>query len=148
MKKKILYVDMDDTICKYTEHWINESIRTELEYPQSKLGFYLAILPINGAIESLIELSNIYDVWILSRPSYKNPHCYSEKRIWIERHLGLEWCEKLILCPDKSLMKGDFLVDDMEWPGFEGEQLLFGSKNYPNWTSVLSTLNNNINTSL
>ena len=38
-------------------------------------------------------------------------------------------CDRLILCPDKSLLKGDVLIDDTPWPGFEGQQLLFSRQN-------------------
>ena len=140
MIKKILYIDMDDTICMYKEYYISEYHRTLLKYPQSQVGFFLKLKPIGGAIEALNKLNEVYDVWILTRPSYMNAHCYTEKRQWIEEHLGLEWCKKLILCPDKSLMIGDYLVDDHPWPGFKGEQLLFGSIKYPNWSSVYNRL--------
>ena len=140
MFKEIVYVDMDDTICKYTEHHAAEYSRTNLKYPQSQKGFYLKIVPISGAIEAVNKLNEIFDVWFLTRPSYKNAHCYTEKRLWIEEHFGLEWCNKLILHPDKSLAIGHYLVDDHPWPGFKGEQLLFGSKKYPNWNKVYNTL--------
>lgn len=69
--------------------------------------------------------------WILTCPSYKNPMSYTEKRLWIEDHLGFNWCRKLINSPDKSLLIEDYLIDDKPWPGFQGTQLLFGSEDYP-----------------
>lgn len=141
MKPK-LFIDMDDTICIYRDRFISESIRTGLKYPQSQKGFYLELEPISGAISSIWQLNEIYDIWFLTRPSYMNPECYTEKRLWIEKHFDLEWCKKLILCPDKSLIKGEgnYLVDDYDWPGFEGEQILFGSREYPNWSVVRNKL--------
>jgi len=49
--------------------------------------------------------------------------------------------EKTIMSGDKSLLKGDYLIDDMDGNGqsnFEGEWLHFGSKNYPDWESVVN----------
>jgi 5'(3')-deoxyribonucleotidase len=51
--------------------------------------------------------------------------------------------EKLILCPDKSLVKGDYLIDDDIKHGqltFEGEHIRFGSSNFPDWKSVIKYL--------
>jgi 5'-nucleotidase len=35
-----------------------------------------------------------------------------EKYQWTEQHLGNEWAKKVILTRDKTLVKGDFLIDD------------------------------------
>jgi 5'(3')-deoxyribonucleotidase len=135
--RPILYVDMDDTICIYKERYEELlKLNPEIKYPQSQYGFYTSLKPIKGAIETLEYLDAWYDIYILTRPSYKNPLCYTEKRVWVEKHMGIDWCEKLILCPNKSLMKGDFLVDDYLWKDFEGKQLQFGTDDWPNWEVV------------
>ncbi len=126
---------MDDTLCDFRGAF-NRSKTPELIYPQSKYGFFLGLKPINGAVDAFIKLSKHHDVYILTRPSIKNPLCYTEKRIWVENHLGMEACERLIITPNKSLNKGDYLIDDVKWE-FEGKQLLFGSEQYPDWESIL-----------
>jgi 5'(3')-deoxyribonucleotidase len=50
-------------------------------------------------------LKENYDVWILTRPSYKNINSYSEKAQWVLNHLGYDVQEKTIMCGDKSLLK-------------------------------------------
>ena len=69
---------------------------------------------------------------------------HSEKRIWVEEHLGIEITNNLIISSHKGLNKGDYLIDDnVSGQGqeeFEGEILQFGSINYPNWLSVKSYL--------
>jgi len=51
---------------------------------------------------------------------------------------------KMILCPDKSLVKGEFLIDDDNRHGqseFEGEHIHFGKDdNFKNWTEVVEYL--------
>lgn len=141
MSKQILYIDMDDVLCNYMEaHKKALDKNPDIPYPQSVYGFYTNIEPKSGAIEAIAELENtgLFDIWILTRPSYQNPLCYTEKRVWIEKHLGLEWCKKLILAPDKSLLKGDYLIDDQPWPGFEGVQFLFGKR--MDWPQVIEAL--------
>jgi 5'(3')-deoxyribonucleotidase len=138
MSKPILYVDQDDTINEYSRyHRHRRQMNPKNEYPQMEYGFFLNIDPISEYLPHIFrELSHYFDVWILTRPSVQNPLCYTEKRVWIEKHLGIEWCDKLILCPDKGLMKGDFLVDDVLWEDFEGEQILFGSEGFETWSKV------------
>jgi hypothetical protein len=66
--------------------------------------------------------------------------CYTEKAYWIRKHLGFETQEKLILCTDKSLLKGDYLIDDQIGSGqenFEGELITFGSEPTTDWIEVL-----------
>jgi 5'-nucleotidase len=49
--------------------------------------------------------------------------------------------ERTILCTDKSLLKGDYLIDDQTNHGqkdFEGELIHFATKEFPNWNSVLN----------
>lgn len=146
MNKIRIYVDMDDTICDFTKSKMEHLEKTpEIKYPWCQIDFFRKLKPVEDAIESLKILSEEYDVWILTRPSIKNPLCYMEKRMWVEDYLGIEWCEKLIICPDKSLLIGDYLIDDQPWDNFKGRQLLFGSKKYPNWKSILDFFNQNQN---
>lgn len=142
--KKIIYIDMDDTICDYSGLWrIYKEKFPDVQYPQSKFGFFSRLKPINGALEAISVLEKYYDVFILTKPSIKNLHSYSEKAEWVERYLGEKYLEKLILCPNKSLVKGDFLIDDYDKNGqteFEGEFIRFGNDRFSNWSSVLSYL--------
>ena len=139
-----IYIDMDDTLCDFVGHY--HKIKTqfpELAYPQSLPGFFLDLEPLLGAIEAFDNLSRApnTEVFILTAPSVLNPHSYTEKRLWIEAHLGLEAAYRLILSPNKGLLQGDFLIDDMsEGKGqefFAGEHIHFGSARYPDWNSVL-----------
>jgi 5'(3')-deoxyribonucleotidase len=115
-----------------------------LGWPQSRPGFFLHLKPIEGSIETILELDKKFDVWFLSRPSIKNIHCYSEKAEWIKDHLGEKWLEKLIISPNKSLLKGDYLIDDGVGFGqeeFEGKFIRFGSEEFPDWKSILKFFN-------
>jgi len=136
--KKIIYVDMDDTLCDFMGAQERALAKyPDQKWPQAQMDFFRKMEPLPDAIWAMNELAKEFDVWILTRPSYFNPLCYTEKRLWVEDHLGIEWCKKLILCPDKSLLKGYLLIDDIPWTGFEGEQILFGHELFPNWKAVM-----------
>lgn len=148
--RKIVYVDMDDTLCDFTGPFKLGQENSELpedstlkKWPQSKVGFFLELEPLPDAIQGINTLCEKYDVWILTRPSIKNTHCYTEKAEWIKKYLGEEMLEKLILSPDKSLLKGDYLIDDDTKNGqveFEGKHIHFGQNEFPNWKSVIQFL--------
>jgi 5'-nucleotidase len=142
--RKIVYVDMDNTICDFLTPF--KSGQFKLKYPQSKIGFFLDLEPLEGALEGIKTLQQKYDVWILTRPSIKNTHCYTEKADWIKKYFGEEMLEKLIICPDKSLAKGEYLVDDDHRNGqteFEGEHIHFGKdEKFMTWSQVVEYLIN------
>jgi 5'(3')-deoxyribonucleotidase len=127
---------MDNTLCNFKDAYIKAIKETpEVIYPQSQWGFFTNLEPMEGAIEVVNELREIHDVFILSRPSVRNPLCYTEKRIWVENHIGLDFCDRLILCAHKNLLMGDYLIDDNPWD-FTGKQLLYGQTPYENWDKV------------
>lgn len=133
---------MDNTLCDYKAKY--QQIQREepdRPYPQSKEGFYLDLKPLPGAIDAYRLLEQDHEVYILTAPSYMNPRCYMEKRIWVEQFLDIETTKNLILCRRKGLLKGDYLIDDHPYPEFEGEQLVFGSSDYKTWEDVLAFFN-------
>jgi 5'-nucleotidase len=139
--RKIVYVDMDDTMCDYKLAMREALLRhPEQKYPQAQIDFFRKLHPIEGAIESMNELKEFYDIYILTRPSVQNALCYTEKRLWVEDHMGIEWCHKLIICPNKALMIGDYLVDDVRWSGFGGTQIMFDKDGSNNWAFVRNYL--------
>jgi 5'(3')-deoxyribonucleotidase len=142
--REIVYVDMDGTLCDFIGPFKTSEFK--LKYPQSKVGFFLDLDPIEGAIEGVKTLQTKYDVWILTRPSIKNTNCYTEKAEWIKKYLGEDMLNKMILCPDKSLVKGEFLIDDdyrHGQPEFEGEHIHFMTdERFLNWTSIVEYLMN------
>jgi 5'-nucleotidase len=144
MKKPRLYIDMDGVLCNFYKAAL-EALRKnpEQKYPQSKWGFFLNLEEIPGAIDAVNKLKEEYDVWILTRPSFHNVNCFTEKAQWVWDHLGFDVLQKTIMAGDKSLLKGDYLIDDTNTAGqsdFEGEWIHFGSEKFKNWHSVLDYL--------
>jgi len=143
----IVYVDMDDVLCDFTtKSKIERELDPEIIYPQSQYGFFSSLSPLSGAIDAVKALlnSNKYDPYILTAPSVLNPLCYTEKRVWVEKHLGMEMVKRLVISPNKSLLKGDFLIDDHSTGcfqnKFEGELIHFGTSKFPDWKTVRNYL--------
>ncbi len=147
--KQIAYVDMDGVLCDYYTAYERERLRDPTQpYPQSIAGFYRGLAPIEGAIEGFAELSARpeLEVHILTAPSIYNPLSYTEKRLWVEDHLGFDAVHRLIIAPDKSMLRGDYLIDDQiagrGQQRFIGALIHFGSSEWPNWGAVLEHLDN------
>lgn len=144
-KKKKMLVDMDGVLCNYKlalEEGVLEAINpNEEKYPQSRVGFFVYLPPIEGSIEAVKKLAEKYEIYICTRPSFPNLCCYTEKAIWIRKHLGYEFQKRLMLVPDKSMVIADYLVDDSTKDGqteFIGEFVHYGSPDCPNWDAVLN----------
>ena len=145
---KIIYIDMDDTLCDF-QGGFSKAVKEspEMPYPQSQYRFFANLQPIEGGIEAFNAMirSNVFDPYILSAPSLRNPFSYAEKREWVEVHLGPDVCNRLILCAHKGLLRGDLLVDDrlsgMGQENFDGQLIHFGSPRFPDWASVRNALN-------
>jgi 5'(3')-deoxyribonucleotidase len=63
--------------------------------------------------------------------------------MWVQQHLGDSAKKKLILCHNKGLVIGDFLIDDRIANGvadFKGEHIHFGNEQFPGWETVLEYL--------
>lgn len=70
-------------------------------------------LPVTpGAKEGVAELLGAgVDVWVCTKPLEANPTCLNDKHAWLVRHFP-ELSNHLITAPDKSMIRGDILLDD------------------------------------
>jgi 5'-nucleotidase len=145
--RRVIYIDMDDVLCDYSgAHAAALANHPEIQFPQSQYGFYANLSPIEGAMDAANALydSDRYEPYILTAPSIKNPLCYTEKRVWVERYLGMRYVERLIISPNKALLIGDILIDDQPrgrgQDQFNGRLMQFGSAAYPDWRAVRAAL--------
>ncbi len=142
-KKPILYIDTDNVLVdfktgidKLTEE---EKIKYEGRYDETP-DIFSKMLPMEGAVESFKLLSKKYDVYILSTSPWENLSAWSDKLEWVKKHLGNYEYKRLILTHHKNLNKRDFLIADRtknEAGDFDGELILYGSDEYPDWDSVV-----------
>ena len=146
-KKFKIFVDMDDTIVNYKEaHNKALEANPKQPYPQSQMGFFTNLEPISGAVTTLQALfDHGHEIYFLTAPSVLNPMCYTEKRLSIEKLFGLEACYNLIICNDKSLILGDFLIDDRadshKQDQFKGRFIQFHPENN-DWLAIFATIMN------
>ncbi len=146
MSKKILYVDMDNVLVDF-QSGINRLNAKTLKKYAGRLdevpGIFGLMDPIENAIESYIELTKYYDVYILSTSPWENETALSDKLKWVKKHLGKAAYKKVIFSHHKNLNKGHYLIDDRTKNGaaeFEGEHIHFGTENFRTWNDVTNYL--------
>lgn len=74
----------------------------------------LPVVP--GAVEGLDAIAELADVWICTKPLEANATCRDDKAAWLADHFGERWVRRLILAPDKSMVRGNVLLDDAPKP--------------------------------
>lgn len=140
-----LHIDMDDTLLDYKGAYTRALKQTpDQMYPQAQYGFFLNLEPLPDAIETVKFLQSCFEVFFLTAPSVKNPWSYTEKRLSIEKHFGIDACDNLIIARDKSLLMGDFLIDNEKYKNkqflFGGTFIHFGSDQFKDWRAVRAYL--------
>ncbi len=149
---------MDDTIYSYKKSYEQKKEKNpDIIYPQSEEKYFLNLPLKKDAKETITYLANqeIFEIFFLSAPSLKNPHCFTEKFLAIQRDFWDKLAQNLCIYSDKSAFnpldfsdpknpkKFDklYLVDDYnEGKGqefFRGEVLHFGEGNtYPDRKTI------------
>lgn len=110
-------------------------------------GIFGLMDPIEDAVNAYGELSAVFDTYILSTAPWDNPSAWSDKLLWVKRHLGDFAYKRLILSHHKNLQVGHFLVDDRLKNGadrFPGEHIHFGTPKFPDWPTVVQYLKTKI----
>lgn len=148
--KKIVYIDMDNVIVDFPSGIEKLSPELKAQYDgnfDEAPGIFALMEPMPGAIDSIHQLSEKYDIYVLSTSPWLNPSAWIHKLEWIQKHFGKEedsiLYKRLILSHHKNLNSGDYLIDDRTKNGvdkFAGEHIHFGTEKFPDWQSVINHL--------
>ncbi|PQB04401.1 5' nucleotidase, NT5C type [Aureitalea marina] len=149
----IIFVDMDEVIADSYGHFIrlyNQEFNASLqmknihfgeawqnvpEEHQSRVkeyhwepGFFSDLDPLPGSQEVLEEIATIHDVYIATAAT-QFPNSLREKSDWLDHYFPFIHWRNRILCGDKSILKGDVLIDDRSYnlESFEGRSIMFAS---------------------
>lgn len=78
----------------------------------SKQGFFANLTMIPGAYAGMLKLVGLgHDVRICTAPLTENDYCVHEKYHWVRKNMPA-FQSKLIITKDKTLVRGDILIDD------------------------------------
>lgn len=119
---KTLYIDMDNVLVDFASAFPR--------VPRQTLDHY------EGSLDDIPHIFSLMDPMPGAVAGF-------DKLVWVQQHLGEAVYKRLILTHHKHLNRGDFLVDDRTRNGadrFEGELILFGSADFPDWQTVRAYL--------
>ncbi|MGH0119594.1 UNVERIFIED_CONTAM: hypothetical protein FKN15_056862 [Acipenser sinensis] len=93
--------------------------------------FFIELDPLPGAVEAVQQMSRFQntDVFICTSPIKMYKHCPYEKYAWVDKHLGSEFLEQIILTRDKTVVSADLLIDD--------RPDITGAESHPTWEHIL-----------
>lgn len=88
-----------------------ENQRERVDSVWREEGLFKNLPLMNGALEALTELERKNEVRICTSP-ITSPYCSKEKFESVRENLGEKWLKKIILTKDKTIIRGDILIDD------------------------------------
>lgn len=148
--KQIVFVDMDNVLVNFQSGIDRISEEEKLKYEgdlDDVPGIFSLMDPYEGAIEGYKWLAKNFDTYILSTAPWDNPSAWTDKLLWVKKHLPEVAYKRLILSHNKHLAKGDFLIDDRTANGaenFPGKHIHFSEKGkgFEDWKTVISYMKN------
>lgn len=104
-------------------------VRDKIRAIYHEQNFFLNLPVIDGAKEAIETLKNKgHTLFFCTSPLSDFKYSVIEKYIWVGKNFGPQWRKKIILTKDKTMIKGDILIDDK--PEITGEI-------EPEWEHVL-----------
>lgn len=97
------------------------------EYPHRE-DFFKDLPVIENSIEVVEELNNRFEVYIASA-AMEFPYSLPHKTKWLDKYFPFIHWKRRIFCGDKSVLKGDILIDDHDFnlSVFDGRAIMFSS---------------------
>jgi 5'-nucleotidase len=95
------------------------------QYPLQK-GFFKDLPLVEHSVEAVEGLNNRFDVYIASA-AMEFPLSLPDKNDWLDQHFPFIHWKHRIFCGDKSVLKGDILIDDHDFnlSVFDGRAIMF-----------------------
>jgi 5'-nucleotidase len=103
----------------------NHAILREFPYREN---FFRTMKMNEGSGEVLEKLNKKYEVFIVSA-AMEFPKSLSEKLEWLGKHLPFLTWKQFVFCGSKSIVHGDYMIDDLphNLERFNGEKFIFSA---------------------
>jgi 5'(3')-deoxyribonucleotidase len=101
-----------------------KKLHTYIQQP----GFFKNIPVMQGAVETVTELANYYEIYIATA-AMEFPNSFREKYDWLQKHFPFIPWNNVVFCGDKSVIASDYLIDDhiKNLVSFRGKGILFSA---------------------
>lgn len=133
---KIVLLDIDSTLNNFQEHFLNvfsqkypdlysklpesashyDALKLNRDFSMKILqedGFNEKMVPLEGAPEAVEELDRRgYLIYFCTALVTDHSNTMRDRVEWIGKWFGEKWMERVIFTKDKTMVRGDFLIDD------------------------------------
>ena len=133
---KIVLLDVDSTINNFQEHfmklflekypdWASKLPEEPVHFDVLKMdkpkgleileadGFTAGMVPLPGAVKAVNELDKRgYTVFFCTALVTDGSNAMKDRVQWIGKWFGEKWMKRIIFTLDKTMIRGDFLIDD------------------------------------
>jgi len=124
------FIPMEERTAFYVKDQYPEELKPLVADILLEPGFFRNMMPMDGAKEALLEMDAMgLEVFICSSPLSTYTNCVLEKYEWVESYLGTGWVNRIILTKDKTLIRGEYLIDD--------KPEITGVENTPSWEHIV-----------
>jgi 5'-nucleotidase len=108
------FVNFEDRRGFYLREQYPPEERENVEEIYHGAGFYHNLPVIQGAKEAIFEMQKTgLEIFLCTSPMLpKYENCVLEKYHWVNEQLGSDWINHMIITKDKTIVKGDILIDD------------------------------------
>ncbi len=113
----------------YLENDYPDNLKDKIRSIKNESGFFASLQPTKNsiyAVKKIVEMG--FEVFICSTGIYDNKNCLTEKKQWVEKYLGEDLAKTAIFTKDKTVIRGDYLIDDR--PNIKGVVI-------PEWQHVI-----------
>ena len=125
-----LYIPLEARKTFYVKDSYPEELKPLVAEILLEPSFFRDMLPMPGAKAALEEMrARGFEVFLCTSPLSTYNHCVLEKYEWVEKVLGPAWVRQIVLTKDKTIIKGDFLIDD--------KPAITGAVDPPEWEHIL-----------
>jgi hypothetical protein len=141
----IVYVSIDGIIAEIEQKIMSQVYKClQVEPTKNDISVYDIVPPVSGGLEAVYSLLKMpqFEVYLISTPYWPDDVAWADRKFWAERLFNSQDIEnRLILCHEKQLLAGDYLIDDSWMNGsvkFMGQWIAIGvDPNFPTWDAVL-----------
>ncbi len=110
-------------------HYVPVHHRELVDVLMQQQGFFRGLPVMPGAVDAVLGMLEAgHALWVCSTPVAESAYCEGEKKSWLRAHFGETFARRMVFTHDKTLVKGDLLIDDK--PKIVGEHT-------PEWEHVL-----------
>ena len=94
-------------------HYVPVHHRPMVDVLMQQQGFFRGLPVMPGAVDAVLGMLNAgHDIWLCSTPVDSSAYCENEKKAWLREHFGEAFARRIVFTQDKTLVRGDLLIDD------------------------------------